>query len=130
MSQREGLPAHWQGAEASRNCLNLRVATAKIATHLRTFAIAVLILLTANAFAATKAPELQQLRDQLKKAHEAEDKPAIIELSRRMEHARADAIRNRGTRRLGAHARCVAKSNQATACSNRRFPRRALLQTR
>jgi tetratricopeptide (TPR) repeat protein len=51
---------------------------------LRTFAIAVLILLTANAFAATKAPELQQLRDQLKKAQDAEDKPAIIELSRRI----------------------------------------------
>jgi len=64
--------------------LNLRVGTAKIATHLRTFAIAVLILLTANAFAATKAPELQQLRDQLKKAQDAEDKPAIIELSRRI----------------------------------------------
>jgi tetratricopeptide (TPR) repeat protein len=64
--------------------LNLRVATAKIATHLRTFAIAVLILLTASAFADAKAPELQQLRDQLKKAQEAEDKPAIIELSRRI----------------------------------------------
>ena len=64
--------------------MNLRVATAKIATHLRTFAIAVLILVTANAFAATKAPELQQLRDQLKKAQDAEDKPAIIELSRRI----------------------------------------------
>jgi len=64
--------------------LNLRVATAKIATHLRTFAIAVLILLSANAFAAAKAPELQQLRDQLKKAQDAEDKPAIIELSRRI----------------------------------------------
>jgi tetratricopeptide (TPR) repeat protein len=64
--------------------LNLRVATAKIATHLRTFAIAVLILLTANALAATKAPELQQLRDQLKRAQDAEDKPAIIELSRRI----------------------------------------------
>ena len=64
--------------------MNLRIATAKIATHLRTFAIAVLILLTANAFAVTKAPELQQLRDQLKKAQDAEDKPAIIELSRRI----------------------------------------------
>jgi cytochrome c-type biogenesis protein CcmH/NrfG len=51
---------------------------------LRTFAIAVLILLTANAFAAAGAPELQQLRDQLKKAQDAEDKPAIIELSRRI----------------------------------------------
>jgi tetratricopeptide (TPR) repeat protein len=51
---------------------------------LRTFAIAVLILLTASAFAATEAPELQQLRDQLKKAQDAEDKPAIIELSRRI----------------------------------------------
>jgi tetratricopeptide (TPR) repeat protein len=67
-----------------RNCLNLRVATAKIADPLRRFAIAVLILLTANAFAAAKAPELQQLRDQLKKAQDAEDKPAIIELSRRI----------------------------------------------
>ena len=51
---------------------------------LRRFAIAVLILLTANAFAAAEAPELQQLRDQLKKAQDAEDKPAIIELSRRI----------------------------------------------
>ncbi len=60
------------------------VATAKIATHLRTFAIAVLILLTASAFAAVEAPQLQQLRDQLKKAQDAEDKPATIELSRRI----------------------------------------------
>ena len=57
---------------------------AKIAHHLRRFAIAVLILLTANAFAAAEAPELQQLRGQLKKAQDAEDKPAIIELSRRI----------------------------------------------
>ncbi len=57
---------------------------AKIATHLRTFAIVVLVLLTGSAFAATEAPELQQLRDQLKKAQGAEDKPAIIELSRRI----------------------------------------------
>src|SRR5437762_9615518 len=57
---------------------------AKIATHLRTFAIVVLVLLTGSAFAATEAPELQQLRDQLKKAQSAEDKPAIIELSRRI----------------------------------------------
>jgi tetratricopeptide (TPR) repeat protein len=64
--------------------LNLRVATAKIATHLRTIAIAVLILLTANTFAAGEVPQLQQLREQLKKAQDAEDKPAIIELSRRI----------------------------------------------
>ena len=51
---------------------------------MRTFAIAVLILLTGSAFAAKEAPELQQLRDQLKKAQEAEDKPAIIELSQRI----------------------------------------------
>ena len=57
---------------------------AKIATHLRTFAIAVLILLAGSAFAATEAPELQQLREQLKKAQDAQDKPAIIELSRRI----------------------------------------------
>ena len=56
----------------------------KIANHLRPFAIAVLILLTGSAFAAKEAPELQQLRDQLKKAQEAEDKPAIIELSQRI----------------------------------------------
>jgi tetratricopeptide (TPR) repeat protein len=64
--------------------LNLRVATAKIATHLRTFAIAVRILLTASTFAAAEVPQLPQLRDQLKKAQDAEDKPAIIELSRRI----------------------------------------------
>jgi len=57
---------------------------ARIANHLRTFAIVVLVLLTGSAFAATEAPELQQLRDQLKKAQSAEDKPAIIELSRRI----------------------------------------------
>jgi tetratricopeptide (TPR) repeat protein len=51
---------------------------------LRTFAIAVLILLAGSVFGATKAPELQQLRDQLKKAQEAEDKPAIIELGQRI----------------------------------------------
>ena len=56
----------------------------KIANHLRKFAIAVLILLTGSAFAAREAPELQQLRDQLKKAQETEDKPAIIELSQRI----------------------------------------------
>ena len=51
---------------------------------MRTFVIAVLILLTASAFAAAEVPQLQQLRDQLKKAQDAEDKPAIIELSRRI----------------------------------------------
>jgi hypothetical protein len=56
----------------------------KIATHLRTFAIAVGILLTASAFAVAEVPQVQQLRDQLKKAQDAEDKPAIIELSRRI----------------------------------------------
>ena len=64
--------------------LNLCAAMAKITTHLRTFAIAVLILLTASAFGAAEVPQLQQLRDQLKKAQDAEDKPAIIELSRRI----------------------------------------------
>ncbi len=64
--------------------MNLRVPTAKIATHLRTLAIAVLILLTASGFAAAEVPQLQQLRDQLKKAQDAEDKPAIIETSRRI----------------------------------------------
>src|SRR5947207_7180355 len=67
-----------------RKCLNLWIAMANIATHLRTFAIVVLVLLTGSAFAATEAPALQQLRDQLKKAQDAEDKPAIIELSRRI----------------------------------------------
>jgi tetratricopeptide (TPR) repeat protein len=57
---------------------------AKIAHHLRRFAIAVLILLAGSALAAAAAPELQQLREQLKKAQDAEDKPAIIELSRRI----------------------------------------------
>src|SRR5258705_11929672 len=56
----------------------------KIANHLRALAIVVLSLLTGSAFAAREAPELQQLRDQLKKAQDAEDKPAIIELSRRI----------------------------------------------
>jgi len=51
---------------------------------LRTFAIALRILLTVSAFAAAEMPQLQQLREQLKKAQAAEDKPAIIELSRRI----------------------------------------------
>ena len=64
--------------------MNRWIAMSKIANHLRTFPIAVLILLTGSAFAATEAPELQQLRDQLQKAQNAEDKPAIIELSQRI----------------------------------------------
>src|SRR4030095_8038544 len=56
----------------------------KIANLLRTLAIVVLILLTGSAFAAREAPELQQFRDQLKKAQDAEAKPAIVELSRRI----------------------------------------------
>jgi tetratricopeptide (TPR) repeat protein len=64
--------------------LNHWIAMSKIANHLRRFAIPVLILLTGSAFAAKEAPELQQLRDQLKKAQEAEDKPAIVELSERI----------------------------------------------
>jgi len=64
--------------------LNLWIAISKIANHLRTFALTVLILLTGSAFAAREASQLQQLRDQLKKAQDAEDKPAIIELSRRI----------------------------------------------
>lgn len=56
----------------------------KIANHLRTLAIAVLILLTGSAFGANEAAGLQQLKDQLKEAQDAEDKPAIIELSQRI----------------------------------------------
>jgi hypothetical protein len=57
----------------------------KIASHLRTFAIAVLALLAGAGFAVAKeAPDVRQLRDQLKKAQDAQDKPAIIELSRRI----------------------------------------------
>lgn len=57
----------------------------KIANHLRTFAIAVLALLAGAGFALAKdAPDVRQLRDQLKKAQDAQDKPAIIELSRRI----------------------------------------------
>jgi tetratricopeptide (TPR) repeat protein len=69
-----------------QNCLNLRVAMSKIANHLtlRTFVIAVLILLAGSGFAATEAPELKQLRDQLNNAQDAEDKPAIAELSQRI----------------------------------------------
>ena len=56
----------------------------KIANHLRTFAIAVLILLAGSVFSATETAQLQQLREQLKNAQDAEDKPAIIELSQRI----------------------------------------------
>src|SRR5215467_7679240 len=66
-----------------QNYLNARAATAKIAHQLRTLGIAVLILLAAIAFAA-EPPELHQFRSQLKTAQDANDKPAIIELSRRI----------------------------------------------
>jgi tetratricopeptide (TPR) repeat protein len=64
--------------------LNARTATAKIADQLRTLGIAVLTLLAAIAFAAAETSELEQLRSQLKTAQNANDKPAIIELSRRL----------------------------------------------
>jgi len=51
---------------------------------LRTFAIAVLTLLAGTALAAPEASELQQLRGQLKTAQDLGDKPAMIELSRRI----------------------------------------------
>ena len=55
----------------------------KIAAHLRTFAIAVLTLLASTCFAlGTEAPDVRQLQDQLKKAQDAGDNPAMIELSR------------------------------------------------
>ena len=56
----------------------------KITNHLRTFAIAVLALTVGSAFAAAGAPALQQLRQQLKAAQGADDRPAMIELSRRI----------------------------------------------
>jgi hypothetical protein len=64
--------------------LNARAATAKIADQLRTLGIAVLILLVGTVLWATEAPELQQLRIQLKTAQDADDKPVIIELSQRI----------------------------------------------
>ena len=65
--------------------MNPRVAISKIANHLRTFAIVVLVLLAGTGLALAKdAPEVRRLRDQLKKAQAAEDKPAIIELSQRL----------------------------------------------
>src|SRR5215472_8431120 len=42
------------------------------------------MLLAGTALAAAEPPELQQLRTQLKTAQDADDKPAIIELSRRI----------------------------------------------
>ena len=42
------------------------------------------MLLAGTALAAAEAPELQQLRTQLKTAQDATDKPAVIELSRRI----------------------------------------------
>src|SRR5262249_48973066 len=55
----------------------------KSRTQLRTLEIAVLTLLAVTSLAA-EAPELQQLRTQLKAAQDANDKSAIIELSRRI----------------------------------------------
>ena len=51
---------------------------------MRTLGIAVLTLLAGTGLRAAEAPELQQLRTQLKTAQDANDKPAIIELSRRI----------------------------------------------
>jgi cytochrome c-type biogenesis protein CcmH/NrfG len=65
--------------------LNARVAMAKIANHLRPFAIAVLTLLASTGVTlGTQAPDVHQLRDKLKRAQDAGDKPAIIELRRRI----------------------------------------------
>ena len=64
--------------------MNLDGEKAKIANHLRAFAIAVFSLLAGTGFGASEAPELQHLRGQLKAAQDANDKPAIIELSRRI----------------------------------------------
>jgi len=64
--------------------LNLWIVISKIANHLRAFTLAVLVLLAGSVFATKEAPALQQLRDQLKKAQDADDKPAIIELSQRI----------------------------------------------
>ena len=55
----------------------------EIANHSRTLAIAVLILLTVSAFAATDAGASTVARTP-KKAQDAEDKPAVIELSQRI----------------------------------------------
>src|ERR1700757_1341843 len=41
-------------------------------------------MLAGTGLGAAEAPELQQLRDQLKKAQDANDKPAIMELSQRI----------------------------------------------
>jgi hypothetical protein len=62
--------------------LNGRAATANIAHQLRTLGIAVFTLLAAAVFA--EPVELHELRSQLKTAQDAEDNPAIIELSRRI----------------------------------------------
>jgi hypothetical protein len=71
---------------------------AKIANHLRTFAIAVLTLLASTGFALdTETPDVGQLRDKLKKAQDAGDKPAIIELAGVLSRSRRTTPR-RGTR--------------------------------
>jgi hypothetical protein len=57
---------------------------AKIANRLRAFAIAVLLLASTGFALGTEAPAVRQLQDQLKKAQDAGDKPAMIELSRRI----------------------------------------------
>jgi len=51
---------------------------------LRALIIAVLALYWSGGFVQAEAPELRQLRVQLKAAEDAADKPAIIELSRRI----------------------------------------------
>ncbi|PYI86156.1 MAG: hypothetical protein DMF09_02685 [Verrucomicrobia bacterium] len=60
------------------------VAAAKIDHQLRALVIAVLTLLGSTALVAAETQELRQLRLQLKAAEDANDQPAIIELSRRI----------------------------------------------
>jgi len=60
------------------------IATAKIAHQLSALVIACFTLLGSAALAQAETSELRHLRFQLKAAKEANDKPAIIELSRRI----------------------------------------------
>jgi tetratricopeptide (TPR) repeat protein len=60
------------------------IATAKIAHQLRALVIACFTVLGSAALVRAETSELRQLRLQLKAAEDANDKPAIIELSRRV----------------------------------------------
>jgi len=111
--------------------LNARAATAKIAGPIRTLGIAVLTLLVAPLCSQQKRRS-SAISDQLKTAQEADDKPAIIELSQRIvaiapnDSNTWDTLAQTPTQQRGCSMglerktlRCVAKIISTTTRSDR-----------